>query len=72
MKEKHNRKLLALLPVLAFAFSMLYSCKENIDMENQYTFQEYTIASYLQEHEATYSEYIQLLNDVKVDRKAHV
>ena len=41
------------------------SCKEEIDKSNRYTFTEYTILSYLEEHEQ-YSEYLQLLHDVKI------
>ena len=41
------------------------SYKEEIDKSNRYTFTEYTILSYLEEHEQ-YSEYLQLLHDVKI------
>ena len=47
------------------------SCTENIDMSNRYTFTEYTIASYLDEHDSTYSEYIQLLKDVQISMRSH-
>lgn len=46
------------------------SCKENIDMSDRYTFKDYTIASYLAEHDTTYSEYIKLLNEVKISRRS--
>ena len=47
------------------------SCTEHIDMSNRYTFKEYTIASYLDEHDSTYSEYIQLLKDVQISLRSH-
>ena len=40
-------------------------------MSNRYTFTEYTIASYLDEHDSTYSEYIQLLKDVQISMRSH-
>ena len=49
---------------------LMYSCKENIDMSDRYTFKDYTIASYLAEHDTTYSEYIKLLNNVKISRRS--
>ncbi len=68
MKNRNKKGLLVSLLVCLLALP--YSCKENIDMENQYTFQEYTITSYLEEHEATYSEYIKLLSEIKVSKRS--
>ena len=60
----------ALLPLLALVLGVTQSCKEDIDMSDRYTFKEYTIASYLTEHDTTYSEYINLLKTVKISRRS--
>lgn len=57
--------LIALLAAL-----LLVGCTEEVDMSNRYTFTEYTIASYLTEHDSTYSEYIDLLKIVKVSKRS--
>lgn len=57
--------LIALLAAL-----LLVACTEEVDMSNRYTFTEYTIASYLTEHEGTYSEYIDLLKKVTVSKRS--
>ena len=44
---------------------LLSACKEDIDMSNRYTFTEYTVLSYLEEH-PQYSEYVNLLDKVRV------
>ncbi len=55
---------LAALTVVA-----VYSCKEDIDMSNRYTFTEDTIASYLEAHE-DYSEYCKLLQVVPISKRS--
>ncbi len=60
-----NMKFPLLIMIAFVAFGMLQSCKEEIDMSNRYTFTEYTIASYLEEHE-DYSEYYRLLGEVPI------
>ena len=40
-------------------------CTEDIDTSNRYTFTEYTVLSYLEEH-PEYSEYVELLKQVKI------
>ncbi|MBQ8969369.1 MAG: hypothetical protein IJ064_06535 [Bacteroidaceae bacterium] len=68
-KYKINRNL-TLLVVTVLSLGLTQSCKEDIDMSNQYTFTEYTISSYLQEHKDTYSEYLNLLEEVHVSSRS--
>ncbi len=68
--KKNNLTKYAFLPLLAIALGFLQGCKEDIDMSDRYTFKEYTIASYLTEHDTTYSEYIDLLQKVKISRRS--
>ena len=58
------------LPLIMLVMALFAACTENIDMSNQYTFTEYTITSYLDEHESTYSEYIKLLKSVKISSRS--
>ena len=44
------------LVVALVGLCIMQGCQENIDMSNRYTFTEYTITSYLDEHDSTYSE----------------
>ena len=67
--KKNNLTKYAFLPLLAIALGFLQGCKEDIDMSDRYTFKEYTIASYLTEHDTTYSEYIDLLQKVKISHR---
>ena len=55
---------LSLVVIMLFA-----SCKENIDMSDQYTLTEETIASYLQKH-SQYSEYVRILGEVQVSERS--
>ncbi|MBQ8969550.1 MAG: fasciclin domain-containing protein [Bacteroidaceae bacterium] len=64
MKNTYYALLVAVLAVL------LTGCKEDVDMSNRYTFTQYTITSYLEEHESTYSEYLSLLKAVSVSRRS--
>ena len=69
MKMKNILKyvfIAAIVPVLCF----IASCTEHIDMSNRYTFTEYTIASYLDDHDSTYSEYINLLHEVNISKRS--
>lgn len=68
--KKNNLTKYAFLPLLAIALGFLQGCKEDIDMSDRYTFKEYTIASYLTEHDTTYSEYIDLLQKVKISHRS--
>ena len=70
MKSYKMIRKYALLPLLALVIGVTQSCKEDIDMSDRYTFKEYTIASYLTEHDTTYSEYINLLKTVKISRRS--
>lgn len=47
------------------------SCKENIDMSDQFTFKDETIISYLEKHDTMYSEYLRILSEVKVSRRSN-
>ncbi|MBQ8051679.1 MAG: hypothetical protein IJ197_08940 [Bacteroidaceae bacterium] len=72
MNKKFNMiRNYGLLAVALFALcTLMQSCKEEIDMSNRYTFTEYTITSYLDEHDSTYSEYIQLLKEVPISPRS--
>lgn len=59
--KKYN-KAMAFLAMGVLAFS---SCKETIDTSARYVFTNYTIASYLEEHEQ-FSEYVRLLKEQRV------
>ena len=48
----------------------LTGCQENVDTSNRYVFTKQTIVSYLQKHEV-YSEYLSLLDKVKVSPKSN-
>lgn len=50
---------------LIVACLAMVACTEDIDMSNRYVFKEYTITSYLENHEE-YSEYLSLLNQVRI------
>lgn len=47
--------------------TLLVSCTESIDMADRYTFQEESIASYLEKHDK-YSEYVRLLSETPVSK----
>ena len=68
MKRNITHPLLLLLGIVSLC--LMQSCKENIDMSDRYTFKDYTIASYLTEHDTTYSEYIKLLKQVEISRRS--
>ena len=59
--------------IIATVLVLLFvsSCKENIDMSDQFTFTDETIISYLEKHDTTYSEYLRILNEVKVSRRSN-
>ena len=69
MKYRMMKKYAA-LAIAFLGLGFMQGCKENIDMSNRYTFTEYTITSYLDEHDTTYSEYIQLLKDVRISSRS--
>lgn len=64
----NKMKKYTLLMLAALGFATTQSCTEEIDMSNRYTFTEYTIASYLESHDTTYSEYYRLLGEVAVSK----
>ena len=66
MKGKNLFYLLTLL----LAACLVQSCKEDIDTSDRYTFKLYTVASYLQAHDSTYSEYIKLLGEVQTSGRS--
>lgn len=70
MSKKNIFKQYLILAVTAFGLTVFQSCSEEIDMSDRYTFTEYTIASYLQEHDTTYSEYYRLLDEVKISKRS--
>ncbi len=51
-------------------FGLLQSCKEEIDMSEQYPFEDETIASYLEKFSDSYSEYYRLLGEVKISKRS--
>ncbi len=55
--------------VAVMALVLMQSCKEDIDMSDRYTFTEYTVASYLAEHES-YSDYYRLLGIVPISSRS--
>lgn len=56
----------SLLAAAAILFVAVQSCTENISLENRYTLRENTVITYLEKHDTTYSEYLDLLREVKV------
>lgn len=70
MRKISNMKKYALLIVSLFGLALVQSCKEDIDMSDRYTFTEYTISSYLESHDTTYSEYYKLLGEVKISNRS--
>ena len=62
---KNFKKMLLLLPLLA-ATVLFQNCSENIDTSSRYVFTGNTILSYLQSHDSVYSEYLLLLDTVKI------
>lgn len=71
MRKISNMKKYALLVMSLFTLAFAQSCKEEIDMSDRYTFTEYTIASYLDSHDTTYSEYYKLLDQVKISSRSN-
>ena len=67
--NRMTRYAMLLLSVLGLTATQ--SCKEDIDMSNRYTFKEYTVASYLESHQDTYSEYYRLLDEVNVSKASN-
>ena len=63
------KRLLPLASVLALILG-LDSCTEDIDTSSRYTFTEYTVESYLAQHDTTYSEYLDLLSKVKISSRS--
>jgi len=55
-----------LLP--AFAACIMMGCQEDIDTSDRYVFKDYTALGYLEKHPDTYSQYVQLLNQVPMSR----
>ena len=70
MRNISKMKKYALLVMAVFGLAVAQSCKEDIDMSDRYTFTEYTIASYLESHDTTYSEYYKLLGQVKISPRS--
>ena len=70
MKRYHITIKFALLALVVTTMGLMQSCKEDIDMSDRYTFKEYTVASYLTEHDSTYSEYIKLLKTVDISKRS--
>ena len=70
MKRYHLTIKFALLALVVTTMGLMQSCKEDIDMSDRYTFKEYTVASYLTEHDSTYSEYIKLLKTVIISKRS--
>ena len=66
MKKISNLKKYAFLAAAVLGFNLVQSCTENIDMSDRYTFTEYTVESYLTQHDTTYSEYLKLLGEVPI------
>lgn len=62
----NKMKNIALALMAGLGMFMAQSCTEDVDMSNRYTFKEYTIASYLESHADTYSEYYRLLGEVNI------
>ncbi len=60
--KKIKKYITILLSVLMA--SGFQSCKEEIDISDRYTFTEETLASYLEKHSDTYSEYYRILGEV--------
>lgn len=52
----------------AFAACILMGCQEDIDTSDRYVFKDYTALGYLEKHPDTYSQYVQLLNQVPMSR----
>lgn len=70
MKNLKNITKYAVMAAVAVpSLLSLNSCQEQIDESARYTFTQYTVASYLQEHD-DYSEYIKLLADVPVSSRS--
>lgn len=69
MCKMKSIKNIAILILGIVGICQMQSCKEDIDMSDRYTFTEWTVSSYLEEHLATYSEYYKLLGQVKINDK---
>lgn len=70
MKQLKNITKIAALAIAAVpSLLSLNSCTEQVDDSARYTFKQYTVASYLQEHD-DYSEYIKLLGEVNVSGRS--
>lgn len=50
---------------------LVAACTEDISMEDRYTQHEYTIITYLEKYKSVYSEYLRILNEVKVSRRSN-
>ena len=61
---RYKKEILRLTFVL-MSFSAVVACKESVDTSSRYVFKTNTVLSYLEKHEE-YSEYVDLLNRVKV------
>ena len=59
------KRIILLLPMMASAV-LFQNCTEDIDTSSRYVFEGNTILSYLESHSDEYSQYIQLLNEVKI------
>lgn len=69
MYKMKNIKNIAILVLGIVGICQIQSCKEDIDMSDRYTFTEWTVSSYLEEHLDTYGEYYNLLGKVKINDK---
>ncbi len=70
MKSIKKISLFGAFLVTMFLSCLTQSCKENIDMSDQFTFKDETIVSYLGQRDTTYSEYLQLLQDTKISGRS--
>lgn len=66
MKVIFKIKNIILLLTMLAGVGMVQSCTENIDTSARYTFTGSTVFSYLEDYPETYSEYIELLKEVKI------
>ena len=66
MKCKITFRKWSLLAAAAILLVAVQSCKEEISLENRYTLRENTIITYMEKHDSTYSEYLNLLHQVNI------
>lgn len=68
--KKYNLKNIGFLAMAFIGLATTQSCKEDIDESNRYTFTEYTVASYLESHPDSYSEYYRILGEVPISSQS--